>query len=239
MPRHSNPLPAPGMAQSAAPRSRGDSPALPEWIRPQLTQLVDAAPDGNQWLHEIKYDGFRMHARLDHGDVRLLTRNGLDWTNKYPQIAAAVAALPARQAYLDGELCGVRPDGITSFSMIPAGVGRRQRRRPGVLPVRSSLSRRRGSHRTAADRAQGNGLPAYCRRRDRPCNTAITRPGLARPFTKKPVPWVSKVSSRNAPIRNPSLRRPEIKKAPCGGHDACFCESGVVGDHIPQGRALA
>ena len=59
-----------------------------------------------------------MHARLDHGEVRLLTRNGLDWTAKYPQIARAVAALPARQAYLDGELCGVRPDGITSFSMI-------------------------------------------------------------------------------------------------------------------------
>ena len=50
--------------------------------------------------------------------MRLLTRNGLDWTAKYRQIAAAVAALPARQAYLDGELCGVRADGITSFSMI-------------------------------------------------------------------------------------------------------------------------
>jgi ATP-dependent DNA ligase len=52
---------------------------------------------------------------------RLLTRTGLDWTRKYPTIAAAVADLPATQAYLDGELCGVRPDGITSFSMIQAG----------------------------------------------------------------------------------------------------------------------
>jgi bifunctional non-homologous end joining protein LigD len=101
------------MARTAAAKA-----ALPDWIRPQLTQLVKEAPDGDQWLHEIKYDGFRMHARLDHGEVRLLTRNGLDWTAKYPQIARAVAALPARQAYLDGELCGVRPDGITSFSMI-------------------------------------------------------------------------------------------------------------------------
>jgi ATP-dependent DNA ligase len=92
--------------------------ALPDWIRPQLTQVVQAAPDGEQWLHEIKYDGFRMHARLDRGEVRLLTRNGPDWTHKYPQIAAAVSSLGARQAYLDGELCGVRPDGITSFSMI-------------------------------------------------------------------------------------------------------------------------
>src|SRR5205814_3859848 len=65
-----------------------------------------------------KYDGYRMHARLDLGAVRLLTRTGLDWTHKYPAIAAAVASLPARQAYLDGELCGVRPDGTTSFSLI-------------------------------------------------------------------------------------------------------------------------
>jgi ATP-dependent DNA ligase len=99
-------------------RAAATKAALPNWIRPQLTRLVTEAPDGDQWLHEIKYDGFRTHARLDRGTVRLLTRNGLDWTAKYPQIAAAVAALPARQAYLDGELCGVRPDGITSFSMI-------------------------------------------------------------------------------------------------------------------------
>jgi hypothetical protein len=60
-----------------------------------------------------------MHARLDCGAVRLLTRTGLDWTHKNPAIAAAVASLPARQAYLDGELCGVRPDGTTSFSLQP------------------------------------------------------------------------------------------------------------------------
>jgi ATP-dependent DNA ligase len=59
-----------------------------------------------------------MHARLDRGAVRLLTRTGLDWTAKYPTIAASIASLPARQAYLDGELCGVRPDGTTSFSLI-------------------------------------------------------------------------------------------------------------------------
>jgi ATP-dependent DNA ligase len=94
--------------------------ALPRWVQPQLTQLVDAAPDGDQWLHEIKFDGYRMHARLDGGAVKLLTRTGLDWTHKYPPIAAAVASLGARRVYLDGELCGVFPDGITSFSMIQA-----------------------------------------------------------------------------------------------------------------------
>jgi bifunctional non-homologous end joining protein LigD len=106
------------MRQPVARRPGSGAAALPQWVRPQLTQLVKEAPDGDQWLHEIKYDGYRMHARLDHGEARLLTRNGLNWTAKYPQIARAVAALPARQAYLDGELCGVRADGITSFSMI-------------------------------------------------------------------------------------------------------------------------
>jgi bifunctional non-homologous end joining protein LigD len=105
------------MARPVAAR-RTAAAALPQWIRPQLTELVDAAPEGDQWLHEIKFDGYRMHARLDHGAVRLLTRTGLDWTHNYPTIAAAVASLEARQAYLDGELCGVGPDGITSFSMI-------------------------------------------------------------------------------------------------------------------------
>src|SRR5271167_2564109 len=106
------------MARPVARRPGADAPALPEWIRPQLTELVDTAPDGPDWLHEIKYDGYRMHARLDRGAVRLLTCTGLDWTDKYPAIAAAVASLGAEQAYLDGELCGVGPDGVTSFSMI-------------------------------------------------------------------------------------------------------------------------
>ena len=116
--RRRNSLPALGMAREVAHRPGANAASPPDRIRPQLTELVDAAPDGTGWLHEIKYDGFRMHAQLDHGEVRLLTRSGLDWTHKYPQIAANVAALAARQAYLDGELCGVRADGITSFSMI-------------------------------------------------------------------------------------------------------------------------
>jgi ATP-dependent DNA ligase len=97
-----------------ARRGGAAPPALPDWIRPQLTELVDAAPDGPDWLHEIKFDGYRLHARLDHGAVKLLTRTGLDWTHKYTAIAKAVATLGARQAYLDGELCGVFPDGISA-----------------------------------------------------------------------------------------------------------------------------
>src|SRR5271156_4608551 len=101
-------------------RPLGHSPGLPKWVKPQLCKLVDAPPQGPEWLHEIKYDGYRMHARLDRGRAQLLTRTGLDWTHKYPPIAAALSVLPTKQAYLDGELCGVRPDGKTSFSLIQA-----------------------------------------------------------------------------------------------------------------------
>src|SRR6266436_8875610 len=108
------------MTRSLAGSRRAEATALPAWVKPQLTKLVDQAPEGPEWLHEIKFDGYRMHARLDRGAVRLLTRTGLNWTHKYPPIAAAVSSLGARQAYLDGELCGVFPNGITSFSMIQA-----------------------------------------------------------------------------------------------------------------------
>src|ERR1700730_15608923 len=106
------------MTKSKTNHRRGQSPGLPSWVKPQLCKLVDAPPQGPEWLHEIKYDGYRMHARLDHSRVSLLTRTGLDWTHKYPSIAAALSVLPANQAYVDGELCGIRADGKTSFSLI-------------------------------------------------------------------------------------------------------------------------
>jgi DNA ligase D-like protein (predicted ligase) len=98
---------------------------LPAWVKPQLCQLVKQAPSGDEWSHELKFDGYRMHARLDRGDIRLLTRTGLDWTSKYPAIVTALRTVPARQAYLDGELCGVQPDGITSFALIQNATDRR------------------------------------------------------------------------------------------------------------------
>src|SRR4029077_9222028 len=75
-------------------------------------------PSGPDWLHEMKLDGYRMHARLDAGRVNILTRRGNDWTQKYPSISEAIAALPVNNAYLDGELCGVLPDGRTAFNLI-------------------------------------------------------------------------------------------------------------------------
>jgi len=108
------------LAESVTDQLRSPPNPVPRWIKPQLTKLVDAPPDGPGWLHEIKFDGYRLHARLNRGDVRLLTRTGLDWTRKYPAIASAVSSLRAKEAYLDGELCSVRADGTASFSAIQA-----------------------------------------------------------------------------------------------------------------------
>jgi ATP-dependent DNA ligase len=91
---------------------------LPRFVEPQLSKLLEKAPTGPQWVHEIKFDGFRMAARIERGKVQLLTRSGLDWTAKYPATAAAFSKLPVKTAYIDGELCGVRADGVTSFELM-------------------------------------------------------------------------------------------------------------------------
>ena len=94
---------------------------LPRWIEPQLSKLATKAPSGAQWVHEIKLDAYRMAARIEDGRVKLLTRSGLDWTAKYLATGAALAKLKVTTAYLDGELCGVRPDGVTSFELMQQG----------------------------------------------------------------------------------------------------------------------
>ena len=86
------------------------------FIEPQLSLLVKAPPAGPDWAHELQYDGYRIHARLERGKARLLTRTGLDWTERYEATARAVLAIDAQSAYLDGELCAVRADGTTSFA---------------------------------------------------------------------------------------------------------------------------
>jgi DNA ligase D-like protein (predicted ligase) len=106
-----------GAIKASVPRGCQGAPSpLPSWIPPQLCQPVENAPSGPQWLHEIKLDGFRMAARIDHGHAQLLTRTGLDWSDKYPGLVAALENVKAKTAYLDGELCGVDDAGLPSFA---------------------------------------------------------------------------------------------------------------------------
>jgi len=123
-------------AKSAAPRKRAvaatatlseraeptETPkrhvALPGFVPPALATLVASAPDGDNWIHEIKFDGYRMQARLDHGKVKLLTRTGLDWTHKFATVADAVAELPADTALIDGEIVVEDDSGVSNFSLL-------------------------------------------------------------------------------------------------------------------------
>jgi len=90
---------------------------LPETLKPELATLVESAPDG-EWLYEIKFDGYRVMARIENGDVRLLTRNGHDWTHKLPRQAEALAALGLESAWLDGEMVVANQQGVPDFQAL-------------------------------------------------------------------------------------------------------------------------
>lgn len=91
---------------------------MPAAIAPQLATLVAQAPAGDAWLHESKFDGYRIVCRIERGRVTLVSRNGKDWTERFPTIARAAAKLPVRTALLDGEVAVIGPDGVTSFGAL-------------------------------------------------------------------------------------------------------------------------
>lgn len=86
--------------------------------QPQLAQLVKAPPEGADWIHELKYDGYRIGARITGSGVTLISRNGHDWTAAFPEIARAARRLRTRDALIDGEVCVLLPDGRTSFQAL-------------------------------------------------------------------------------------------------------------------------
>jgi bifunctional non-homologous end joining protein LigD len=84
----------------------------------QLATLVDEAPAGDDWMHEIKFDGYRMLCQIEDGKARLISRNGKDWTAKFETLPAEAASLPVSDAVLDGEVVILEPDGKTSFQAL-------------------------------------------------------------------------------------------------------------------------
>ncbi|HET6159663.1 MAG TPA: DNA ligase D [Dongiaceae bacterium] len=91
---------------------------LPAIIEPELTSLVDAPPNGTNWVHEVKFDGYRMGARIENGKAKLITRSGLDWTRKFPTIAKALGKTRIKSAWFDGEVVVPDEDGLSSFSSL-------------------------------------------------------------------------------------------------------------------------
>lgn len=98
-------------AGSAAVPPAGD-------LAPQLCSLAPAPPQGEGWLHEIKFDGYRVLVRLEDGVARVLTRNGKDWTDRFAALARAVEALPTEAAVLDGEVVVLDEAGLSSFALL-------------------------------------------------------------------------------------------------------------------------
>ncbi len=95
---------------------------LPATLAPQLATNADAPPPGDDWISEIKLDGYRLLVWIDHGRVRLATRNGHDWTQRLPTLAARFAALDVETAALDGEMVALRPDGTSHFHDLQAAL---------------------------------------------------------------------------------------------------------------------
>lgn len=94
---------------------------LPAFVEPQLATLAANPPKGARWVHEIKFDGYRLQARIENRTVKLLTRGGLDWTARFGKtVPAALAALPLRSALIDGELVVETATGASDFAALQA-----------------------------------------------------------------------------------------------------------------------
>nr|WP_283949636.1 DNA ligase D [Limobrevibacterium gyesilva] len=104
----------------AAKRRKAPEASLPDFIEPQLCRLVQRAPSGAAWVHEIKFDGYRVQLRVEGGRAVLRTRKGLDWTDKFSAIADAARALPT--AILDGEIVALDSNGAPDFAALQAAL---------------------------------------------------------------------------------------------------------------------
>ena len=98
------------------------------FIEPQLASSVDQPPEGKHWIHEIKHDGYRSQLLVERGTARVFTRNGYDWTDRYPSIVRAAARLRCRSAIIDGEAIVQDGDGASDFEALSSAMRRQPNR---------------------------------------------------------------------------------------------------------------
>jgi bifunctional non-homologous end joining protein LigD len=115
------PAPRPKPARGAPAAGAVPGP-LPDEQKPELATLVEEPPEGAEWLSEVKFDGYRLLARKSGRRVHLITRNGLDWTSKLPELERAIARLKPDTLMLDGELVALRENGLSSFADLQAAL---------------------------------------------------------------------------------------------------------------------
>ena len=96
--------------------------SIPEFVPPQLATLTDKPPSGEEWFHELKFDGYRLLCHLEGRQVRFWTRNRKDWTAKFASVGKAVKALPLKSAILDGEIVALDPSGRPSFQRLQQSI---------------------------------------------------------------------------------------------------------------------
>jgi bifunctional non-homologous end joining protein LigD len=157
---------------------------MPRFMPPQLATLMERPPEGDEWFHELKFDGYRMLCHLRKGQVLFWSRNGKDWSNRFPKLGKAVKSLPVTSAILDGEIVAMDAAGRTSFQMLQQSIGKTSDAGfafqlfdlvylEGYLLTRTPLVDRKlmlekllgaesiGSPLRYSDHVQGNGLAFY------------------------------------------------------------------------------
>ncbi len=106
---------------SKAPTAKKKSAAMPGFIPPALATLKTTPPEGTGWLHEVKFDGYRLQAHISAGKVKLFTRSGLDWTKRFGEpLRRELLSLNCKQAIIDGEIVVLSDKGIASFAHLQA-----------------------------------------------------------------------------------------------------------------------
>jgi bifunctional non-homologous end joining protein LigD len=104
-------------AGKGKPKRKADAP-IPEFRAPQLATLVDSVPSGNRWMHEIKFDGYRALVAVKGEEVRVYTRSGKDWSDKFAPLVEAIAALDLPSSLIDGEIIATDGEGNPDFSTL-------------------------------------------------------------------------------------------------------------------------
>lgn len=110
-------------ATKSAKKPAASKPAkssMPDFVAPQLCETLARPPSAGGWIHEIKFDGYRIQMRVENGEVTLKTRKGLDWTGKWPAIAASASKLP--DCIIDGEICALDENGAPDFAALQAAL---------------------------------------------------------------------------------------------------------------------